>query len=283
MQKMNRVVKTFSRARRDSATILLVTILLSLPACGQSGGKKPTPEAAKQFLKLRGYEFDEKSFLAAAGANDVIAVNGFLAGGMSPNVKDDSSGATALISAAWHGNEEIVNVLLQGGADVNLKDNAGYPAILRALQNKHDEIADALLSRPNLDLNAKGLNGTVLMSYVRGEQEGTVKKLLERGADPNLSDEDGDTALHGAAQRGNVNVLKMLLAAGANPNAKNKLGGTALMWAGVYGHEEVARVLIDHGADAALKDEDGMTASAWAAKNNQEDLARLLRDAEKKR
>ena len=58
-----------------------------------------------------------------------------------------------------------------------------------------------------------------------------MKSLLERGANPNLGDADGDTPLHGAAQRGNVKVLQMLLAAGANPNAKNKAGGTALMWA----------------------------------------------------
>lgn len=281
---MNRVMKPLCTARKGGVRLLLVCILLTLSGCGQSASRKPTPDAAKRFLKLRGYEFNEKSFLSAAAANDVIAVNGFLAAGISPNVKDEGSGATALISAASHGNPEIVHALLQGGADVNAKDNAGYTAILRAIQNKYDEIADALLARPSLDLDAQGLSGpTVLMSYVWRGQENTVKQLLERGANPNLSDEDGDTALHGAVQRGNVNILRMLLGAGANPNAKNKLGGTALMWAGVYGHEEAARVLMENGADAALKDEDGMTASAWAAKNKRDDMARLLRDAEKKR
>ena len=101
---------------------------------------------------------------------------------MNPNARDESSGATALISAAWHGNDEIVNALLQGGADVNVKDGAGYTAILRAVQNKHDEIADLLLAQPNVDVNAHGSNGpTVLMSYVWRAQESTVKKLLERG------------------------------------------------------------------------------------------------------
>jgi ankyrin repeat protein len=271
---------------RHIAVVPLVCVLFAVlccVGCAQSRGDKPTPDAAKRFLKLRGYEFDDQSFLRAAAANDVIAVNGFLAAGLNPNVKNES-GATALVSAASHDNPEIVTALLRGGADVNVKDNAGYTAILRAIQNKHDEIADLLLAQKNLDVNSRGAIGsTVLMSYVWREQAGIVKNLLDRGADPNLSDEDGDRALHGAAMRGNADILRMLLAKGADPNAKNKLGGTALMWAGTYGHDEVARVLMEAGADPTLKDHNGMTASAWAAKNKRDDIAHLLSDAEKKR
>jgi ankyrin repeat protein len=279
--------KTPGQQVTGRATVICICVLLGLPGfvgCVQSRSDKPTPDAAKRFLKLRGYEFNDKSFLRAAAANDVIAVNGFLAAGINPNVKDESSGATALISAASHDSPEIVSALLRAGADANVKDNAGYMAILRAIQNKHDEIADLLLAQTNLDVNSRGAIGsTVLMSYVWREQADVVRNLLERGANPNLSDEDGDRALHGAAMRGNVDILRMLLAKGADPNAKNKVGGTALMWAGTYGHDEVARVLIEAGADPTLKDHNGMTASAWAAKNKRDDIAHLLSDAEKKR
>jgi ankyrin repeat protein len=267
--------------------VLLVCALLSLAGftgCAAGPSSKPTPEAAKRFLKLRGYEFNDASFLRAAAANDVTTVAGFLDAGINPNVKDEDSGATALIFAATHDNPEMVNALLLGGADANVKDNAGFNAILRAIQNKHDAIADLLMAQENLDLNARGsIGGTVLMSYVWREQEDTVRKLLERGADPNLGDQDGDTPLHGAAMRGNVKLLQMLLDKGADPNAKNKLGGTALMWAGTYGQEEAARVLLEKGAEPTLKDHNGITASGWAAKNHNDNLARLVRDAEKKK
>ena len=75
----------------------------------------------------------------------------------------------------------------------------------------------------------------------------------------------------------------MLLGAGANPNIKNKLGGTALMWAASYGQAEAAQILLDKGADPRLKDVDGVTAAGWAAKNGQTNLAMLLREAEKKK
>jgi ankyrin repeat protein len=75
----------------------------------------------------------------------------------------------------------------------------------------------------------------------------------------------------------------MLLNAGANPNLKNKLGGTALMWAASYGQDEAVALLLERGADPSIKDIDGVTASGWAAKNGRENLVVLLREAEKRR
>ena len=78
-------------------------------------------------------------------------------------------------------------------------------------------------------------------------------------------------------------ILEILLGAGANPNVKNKLGGTALMWAASYGQDEALQVLLDKGADPRIKDVDGVTAAGWAAKNGRGNLAMLLREAEKKK
>lgn len=263
-------------------SILIICLVLLMGAC-EKRNEAPTPGAAKQLLKLRGYDFDEKSFLRAAAASDLIAVNTFFAAGINPNGKDEETGATALIAASIRGDLTIVQALLKGGAGINEKDKAGFNALLRALQSKHDEVGEVLVVRPELDVNAQGSNGiTALMQYVIRNEKNRIQNLLDRGANPNLPDEEQDTALHLAAQRGDIDIVKMLMTKGADVNAKNKLGGTPLMWAGVYGHEEVARALLDKGADPKLKDADGLTAAAWATKNNREVMAQLLLEAEKK-
>ncbi len=268
--------------KKSYTLMLLVCLALFLSAC-EKPNQAPTPGAAKQLLKLRGYEFDEKSFRRAAAASDLIAVNTFFSAGINPNGKDEESGATALIAASTRGDLTIVQALLKGGAGINEKDKAGFNALLRALQSKHDDVGEVLVVRPELDVNVQGSNGiTALMQYVIRNDKNRIQNLLDRGANPNLDDDEQDTALHLAAQRGDIDIVKMLLAKGADVNAKNKLGGTPLMWAGVYGHEEVAHALLEKGADPKLKDADGLTAAAWAAKNNREAMAQLLLHAEKK-
>src|SRR2546425_11623681 len=93
------------------AQILGIGLLFTLFGCAATVNEKPSPGAARQFLKLRGYNFDERSFLSAAAANDLIAVNAFIAAGINPNAKNEESVAPALVSAAAHGDMEIVKAL----------------------------------------------------------------------------------------------------------------------------------------------------------------------------
>src|ERR1041385_8631897 len=148
--------------------LALLTLLLLFASCAESASTKPTPDAAKRFLKLRGYDFNEKSFFAAVTANDVVAVNGFIAAGIDLNVRSENNNETALIYAASHGQPEIVDVLLQNGADVNAKDLQNFTALLRAMQKDDPAIIEKLLAQSRVDLNVQG-NGkspTVLMYYV---------------------------------------------------------------------------------------------------------------------
>jgi ankyrin repeat protein len=273
---MQEVIRLTIIRLRWQAIFLGITCLMSL-SCAARPADAPTPEGAQRFLKLRGYEFTKAGFFTAVAERDVAAVNAFLTGGFDPNLRGESDGRTALISAAARGHLEIVNALLEGRADVNIKDNVGYTAFFHAIEARYDDVADALISQTQLDLNARGKNGvTALMVYVWRDRKDAVAKLLNRGADVTLTDNDGDTALHGAAEMGNVEMARMLLAKGANVNAKNKVGGTPLMWGAVFGHDEVVRELLQHGADPSLKDEDGVTALQWAVKNNRTNVVRVL-------
>ena len=256
---------------------LIVTCLVLLSGCENSGGTPASPDDAKRLLKLHGYEFNEKSFFAAAKAHDYTALNWFFDAGINANAQG-SDGRTALISAAALGDIALVNALVSHGVDLNVKDNLGYTALAHAIEAWFPVVEYALFNRPGLDPNVGGLKGRpILLAYVWRDDKERTEKLLAHGADVKLQDADGDTALHGAAQNGNVEIMRLLLDKGANANVKNKLGGTPLMWAAVFGHDDAARLLLSRGADASLKDNDGITAAQWAARNNRVKVVSLLK------
>ena len=269
--------------RQITKLILLLVALISFGACANNEPGEPTPEAAKQFLKLRGYDFDQPSFFRAAEAGDALAVNGFIKAGMNPNVKDGNDD-TAMTAAAARGDLQMVTTLIKAGADANAKGRNTWTALLLALKEERHEVADALLALPNIDLKALTPEGqNALMIAVWHERNDAARKLIQMGSDVNHQDKDGDTPIHGAAWFGNMSVLGMLLDARANPNVKNKLGGTPLMWAAAYGHDQAVRLLLERGADPRIKDVDGVTAAGWAAKNQRGNLVMILLDAEKRK
>ena len=269
-------------SKRLGLLLLCIELMtcVNIGACSEAG-VPPTPDAAKRFLKLRGYDFNEESFFKAAADGDVMAVNGFISAGININVKNKDDD-TALTAMAAKGNARVIDALLRGGADVNAKGRNGWTALLLALQEEHADVVDLLLAQPNLDLKAETPDKmTALMVAVWHQQEGAVRALLKRDADVNHQDNDGDTSVHGAALYRNAKILGLLLDAGANPNLKNKLGGTALMWAAAYGHEDIVRNLLNRGADPKIRDIDGVTAAGWAAKNGRTNILMMLRAAEK--
>lgn len=81
---------------------------------------------------------------------------------------------------------------------------------------------------------------------------GKVAKLthvLKQGGDANDADDDGYSALHGAAENGHLDCVRALIAAGADPHPRTRDGLTPLDLAEMEGHEEIAE-LLDQFPDA---------------------------------
>ncbi|MCH8936089.1 MAG: ankyrin repeat domain-containing protein, partial [Gemmatimonadetes bacterium] len=114
---------------------------------------------------------------------------------------------------------------------------------------------------------------------MRGDIE-AVRALLTDGADVNASQGDGMTALHWAAERGNVAMGKMLIYAGANLKATTRLGDyTPLHMAAKAGHAEVAGALLEAGSDAnATTTTGGATPLHFAAASGSANTVAVLLD-----
>jgi ankyrin repeat protein len=112
----------------------------------------------------------------------------------------------------------------------------------------------------------------------RGDRD-AVKALLQKGADANAPEGDGMTALHWAAERGDVPMIEMLAYAGANTGATTRLGGyTPLHLASRAGHAAAVRALVAAGANVKATSESGATALHLAAEAGSADGVTALLD-----
>jgi len=212
----------------------------------------------------------------------------------------DNKGSTPLMYAAQSGNTEMAALLLERGADITVKNNDGQTAAMVAEQNKKQELA-AMLSKVSdmpgsVDVNAlarstvlsermnpylsdlqKGTNiNDLLGRAVREGHSDVVAALIDKGANIEGKNKDGNTALLVATQEGKTDVVKLLLERGANLEAKDKDGKTALIESAQEGKTDVVKLLLEKGVNLEAKDKDGCTALIESATEGKTDAMKLL-------
>ena len=158
---------------------------------------------------------------------------------------------SSLHTAVVEGNVEIVQSLLDGGADVNDRDGFHQTAFLIALWEKNFEVA-RLLIKYGADVNfpdgVGGVGWTPLQVASQCGHSEIVHVLLEHGADVNAKKEDDWTALHLASYLDYFDVVEALLKRGANLHERDDQGRTPFQLAVMFGHQEVTQLLSAHGA-----------------------------------
>ena len=148
--------------------------------------------------------WQQPALLIASNQGHLDVVRLLLEAGSDKNLADDH-GATALIVASNQGHIDVVRLLLEAGADKNLANNGGRTALTLASASAHDDIAQLLLEagadkKLGRQQRRNSFDGRIRhRTYRRRELAvGGWWLLLQAGAELNLADNNGLTALKAA-------------------------------------------------------------------------------------
>ena len=209
-------------------------------------------------------------FLAAAyGHLDILRC--LLENGADINASS-ADNCTPLMIALENGKLNVVTFLIEHGANVDLKDDRGDTALHYAMSryilyhcNASLEVCSCLTEH-GADVNGRNSNKelnssrTPLMIASRCSRVDAMTFLIKHGANVNLQDKEGETALHYAVDSFDVSceALRCLIENGANVDAVSNNGRTCLMNA--IRKVSVVTLLTEHGANIDLQDKNGNTA-----------------------
>ena len=204
----------------------------------------------------------------------------------------NSQGVSAVDIAIYHRNKDLVDLLVERGAFINLETDAGLDVLMHASRDSgeithmilkgginpstspsgkfqvsflaaaHDNCDAAslqhLLDQPEVISAKPSLPEQALFLATERGCETAIRVLLENGVNVNARGIDGESALHRAAFRANHAVIQLLLGKGADINQKDERGKTA--WNSISKlrtHRETLTLLRKAGADPNTKDNQG--------------------------
>jgi len=225
-------------------------------------------DAAKLLLDA-GAAIDIKSLASggtplhtAASANQIVMAKYLIKRKANLEIFD-KSGATPLITAVLRADADMVEVLADAGAVINVKSpvNPLITPLVYAAANP-----DPFKNRDNLkiikyltdkkgDVNFPSSNGTTpLMAAARQSDQSDrydrAALLIDKGAKLDVVNDKGETALMLAAGAGNEKLVKLLVGKGADVNVKNGSGETVVNYANRAGSKGSASLLESKGAKA---------------------------------
>ncbi|KAL3699192.1 hypothetical protein R1sor_017214 [Riccia sorocarpa] len=194
-----------------------------------------------------------------------------------PNKPDDQTGRTALHIAAMSGNVEMVELLLDAGAIVDVISKTGQTPLLEAVYMGHLDIVLSLLERGASPEARNSIGWTSIHLAALRNYVDIVRLLIERGALLEAPDREGRTALHSAVTAGHFDCVKVLLEAGADPDLRSVDGRTALYRAAAKGDSRLVELLLEWGAHKNVKAVDGKSPYDIAAEKGHAAVLSALR------
>ncbi len=205
------------------------------------------------------YDAQETALHVAARAGHLPMVQFLVEHDANVNAQcRETDACTPLHDAVRSGNIHIVAYLIDHGATA--KDIPGAePLLITACEHESNDMLE-LLVRHGYDINEQGKDGlTPLMMAIQNNRTEQVRYLLELHADTQLTDNQGYTALHHAAETGNMILAQLLVQNNADVNAPNWQNLSPFDIALEHMQEDMVGLFMQHGAsvnECTIPDED---------------------------
>ncbi|KAE8381202.1 ankyrin repeat-containing domain protein [Aspergillus bertholletiae] len=191
----------------------------------------------------------------------------------------DSPLMAAIMHEIWR-YHAVRAVLLERGADVELRDIYNCTALSYAIEFSQDDAVKQLLDY-GAEVESRGDHGsTPLCQAARLQYPWAVGSLLDKGANPEPRDDDGRVALSYAIEYGRKATVIQLLDSGADVNSRDNFGRTPLSYTterlSGLGAVTIVQLLLKQGVDLQSTDEDGNTPLDHARRRGIHDVVMVL-------
>lgn len=215
--------------------LILAAVLAARPAWAQ------TPPSERELRIYAGLH-------AAAANGDVAEIERLIASGERPNIQDSQS-RTPLHVAVYRKHHAAARALIRLGANPNALDAERYDILtIAAVENDIEMLNIALEGGANTGNITSPYDGTALIAAAHRGHGEVVRILIAHHAPLDHVNRLGWTALLEAVVLGNggpthLAVVEALVKAGANVDIKDRRGGTALTYARQRGYSDMVRIL----------------------------------------
>ena len=169
------------------------------------------------------------ALMAACAERHIDAINALLKLRADPSIADDNGNTCIMFAVDGDCSEEVFQVLIDHGADVNTTNKENYTALMVACAGRHIDAINALLKYGADPKIVDDEGDTCLISAVDGDcSKDVLQAIIDHGANVNATNKDNHTALMVACWNRNIDAVNVLLKAGADPNITDGVGLTCL-------------------------------------------------------
>nr|CAI5857375.1 unnamed protein product [Callosobruchus analis] len=196
-------------------------------------------------------------------------------------VSDITTGMTPLMYAVKDNRTSLIDKMIDLGSDVGARNNDNYNVLHISAMYSREDVVKLLLTKKGVDVYSTGGKGKIpLLLAVEAGNQSMCRELLSTLTSEQLkaASANGDTALHLAVRRKDIDMVRILVDYGTSVDIRNGEGQTPLHIAAAEGDEILVKYFYGVRASASVTDNQDRTPMHLAAENGHANIIELLAD-----